>query len=586
MQPADSSVRLPPRRAGWVFVAGAALVILSSSAAAGFAVWRGYVDALNDWRLFLSNLSNVAAQHADQTVAAADAVLKRVVAHVQDARPQDAADLRRIASGEAMFRFIDERRRELPQIDVVTLVAGDGDVLNFSRSFPPPAINVADRDYFMAHRGDAALAVYLSEPVRNRGNGRWTFYLARKLTDAQGRMIGLALIGIESAYFERFYGSVEPHQGEITMALLRRDGVLLARHPHTEAHMGRALRDSASFRLLQAAGDGMPATDVSRAPRATDPSDRQLRVVAPRVSRAFPLFVSSIANETLMLAQWRRTAWWIGGLSLCLDLLVAGMAVWIFIQVRRRHRAMEQLDRARATAEEASRAKSEFLANMSHEIRTPMNGVLGMTELLLHSGLPERERGFAQAAHRSGQAMLQLLNDLLEVTRAGAGNDGQRLADFDLRILARQQLDLMKSAADQKGLRLVLRLDEALPPLLRGDERRLRQVLLHLLGNAVKFTRQGEVGLEIDHLVRVEGRHRVRICVRDTGVGMSPDTLGRLFQPFEQGDGSMAREHAGRGIGLALTRQWLDRMGGSISVESEEGHGTVFVVHLSLDSVN
>ena len=581
MQSERSSVRLPPKRAGWVFIAGAALVMAATTAASGFAIWRGRVDALAEWRAFLSNLSNVAAQHADQTVAAADAVLNRVVAQVRDGAPADATQLRRLVATESMHRFIAERQRELPQIEVVSLVADNGDVLNLSRTYPPPAINLADRDYFIAHRDDPALELMLSAPVRNRGNGQWTFFLARKLRNPQGRMIGLALVGIRSDYFERFYRSVDPGRGDITMALLRRDGVLLARHPHVEEAMGRPLRESASYRLLTQSNETAP-TAVTDEPRATAPQDRRMRVVAPRVSQAYPMYVTSLADEDLVLRHWRRTAWLIGALALCLDLLMVGMAFWIFVQVRRRQRAMEQLDAARAAAEEADRAKTAFLANMSHEIRTPMNGLLGMTELLLRSPLGEREQRYADAAHRCGQALMKLLTDILAVADAESGGQPQPPQPFELRRLLADQLDMVRAAAQEKGLDVRLVVAPELPARLSGDVLALRQVLLHLLANAVKFTDHGRIEVHASQL-SVEGtRHRVSLTVRDTGPGMAAEVVAALFQPFHLGDDSRSRRHGGSGLGLALTHKLVQRLGGTIVADSTPGEGSAFTVQLWL----
>ena len=170
-------------------VAATAAVILLTWAAVAFACWRGHEDAIDDWRFFLANLSEMAAQHADQTLAAADAVLERVVDDVNKTAPTDGTDLILKTGTREMFELLKRRQGDLPQIDVLSIVAADGRLINFSRTFPTPPVGLADRDYMKAHLADDALTLFLSAPVQNRGTGEWTFYLARKLRGVDGRLI-------------------------------------------------------------------------------------------------------------------------------------------------------------------------------------------------------------------------------------------------------------------------------------------------------------------------------------------------------------------------------------------------------------
>lgn len=234
-------------------------------------------------------------------------------------------------------------------------------------------------------------------------------------------------------------------------------------------------------------------------------------------------------------------------------------------------------------AQAASQAKSIFLANMSHEIRTPMNGVLGMTEMLLHDGrLGEREQRFAQMANQSAQSLLCIINDILDFSKIEAGRMQLSEEDFDLRGLLNDCLGLIAGEAHRKGLALIADFSPNLPPRVHGDAQRLRQVLINLLGNAVKFTERGEVRLRARVQTQAESRLDLQLEVEDTGLGIAPDQQRIVFNAFEQADGSSTRRHGGTGLGLAITRQLVTLMGGEIDLSSELDQGSCFRVRLQL----
>ena len=266
-----------------------------------------------------------------------------------------------------------------------------------------------------------------------------------------------------------------------------------------------------------------------------------------------------------------------------------GIAGWVgtLADVTAEVGAEAAMSDARDKATEASRLKSDFLANMSHEIRTPMNGVIGMTDLLLETNLDARQRDYAQTVRNSGEALLTIINDILDFSKIEAGKLEIEDIEFDVRTVVDDVVDLLAGPAQTKGLELVAVIESSVPAVVSGDPGRLRQVLINLVGNAIKFTQSGEIVVRVTEAEAgiAGGDTMVRFEVSDTGDGIGPEKLDQVFQPFVQADTSTSRRYGGTGLGLAISSQLVALMGGDCGVWSRLGVGSNFWFTISVRRV-
>lgn len=302
----------------------------------------------------------------------------------------------------------------------------------------------------------------------------------------------------------------------------------------------------------------------------------------PRPELARQAALSALALGALLAITALGLSWqWISTPGGPLALLLLGLALSAIAQLRWDGLTQRRLAYERAVAEAANQAKSQFLANVSHEIRTPMNALLGMAELLAKTPLNEEQRRYVDAFRGAGQTLFELINDLLDISKIEAGRLSLEPAPFELEALLRRCTELLRPRAEAQGLSLLLALEPEAAGWVEGDAQRLSQVLINLLGNAIKFTREGQVMLSAAR----EPDGSLLLMVSDTGIGIAPSKHELIFQPFAQADGSVTRFYGGTGLGLSISRSLVQMMGGEIWLESAPGQGSRFFIRLPLPAL-
>jgi signal transduction histidine kinase/CheY-like chemotaxis protein/HPt (histidine-containing phosphotransfer) domain-containing protein len=427
-------------------------------------------------------------------------------------------------------------------------------------------VDLGDREHFLVHRQRDTDELFISKPLIGRVSGRQSLQLSRRVRARDGSFGGVMVLSVDPDVFVRFYEKIDlGPKGSIT--LIGTDGVVRAHGTNERARLGESIGGGRTLAEFAKASSGSF--------RAVSRADGIERLVTYRGVQGYPLIVSVDLAVDDVFAFFHRTR--------LLRLLAAGFLTLVIgpliLMIIRYERG---LTRARDAAEAGSRSRSEFLAVMSHEIRTPLNAVLGFASVLLDSKLDAEQRRVATALHESGDNLLRILNDILDFSRLESGRVELEAIPFSPGAIAEGAANIARPGAAAKGLVLRVAADPDVPVALKGDPGRLRQVLLNLLTNAVKFTNHGEIVLSLRCCARTSEGATIEWSVSDTGIGIAPDRIDGVFSDFVQADSSVNRRFGGSGLGLAICRRIVDQMNGAIGVTSELGKGSRFTVTVTL----
>jgi signal transduction histidine kinase len=595
-----------------IIASGVALGLLIVAIAIAASFYLKF-NAESDWKKQTDNISLTLSEHAAQTFISAEVALKSIYSALPQSSLTSEAALKQYASQKAVHLLLAEKISSNPLIDVASIALVDGSVANFSRSYPPPSINLSERDYFQWLRDHSEAKIYFSIPVKNKGTGKWVFYVAKRLQSPNGDFIGTLQIGVSAENFSEFYKKVISNLGDgASVALYRDDFSLMTSYPFKEDLVGKQILTSSTKKLMSEQGIDHVVAEVS-SQRVIQDGLSEVRIVAPRRVANFPFIVTPVVADTIYLKTWLRalySIWLIAILNLILlfifikmilnrnqqihneliqiskaesalresQKIIENQNLELDSKVRERTLELEKnqirLQESNLLLENANRHKSEFLANMSHELRTPLNSIIGFSELLkekIFGDINPKQTEYVKNIYNSGKHLLDLINDILDLSKIESGEVNVFREIFSLNKAIQSCVAIVSERVKKNKLKLHVYISEG-ENLIYADERKMKQILLNLLTNAVKFTPEGgEIVLQAEST-----EAGIQVMVKDSGIGIDPKDQEKIFEEFKQVENNYTRKLEGTGLGLAIVKRLIDLQNGWLKLDSALGEGSSF----------
>ncbi len=550
------------RRLPALILAGGMVLAALGALSTAYAIWSSRTVVLREWQNRLTAATHILTAHAFQTLDGADIMLRGVRDKLEEAQLAFEPDFRATVSTFRVHEMLRESIIGLPQVSGIIILDNDGNILNHTRQFPPQQINLAERDYFQAFAENPYLEFFISRVNINHFTQEPFFYVARPIRSASGERLGLMMAGLPSAFFSSFYQAAI--LGNLDISLIRRDGVVLSHGTNVDdLSNGNRQISPDILRRFASAESGLHFIGGLNIRASFD------EMLFFQHSPVLPIGMSVSVSRDHIFEAWKQQA-------MNFALLGGGMSSLLIILTLVLWRLVKQLYQARNAALTATEAKTRFITIISHELRTPMNAIVGGAHQLRSAELKPDDQHFLQIVSSSAQQLNILLNDILDFSHFNERQFRIELGPFNPRLLAQNVMDMARVLAPHTKLELIAQVDSSVPDLILGDANRIKQIILNLLVNAIKYTRKGKVELCVSY-IRTDCPLLI-LQVIDTGPGISKEDQVRIFEPFERT--AWAKHMPGTGLGLTICKKLTEAMSGAINLHSKVGHGTHFTVEI------